>query len=213
MKLKERFVVLTQSHVIQAVQRGNSCDSKVPHEILSGVAGYSPPRIRHFLNNLCDFEGCNYFEVGVFQGSTLLSAAYKNQGSYAGIDDFSQFDNIRSNLDKNLERFKDSCNITFHEGDCWEYETKSLPHDVNVFLYDGDHSLESQRKGLIHFAPILADRFVLMVDDYSWADSVKGTELALEELGFKIDLRLEIHDENNLNGWWNGFLILLANKE
>lgn len=205
--------MLTKSHVLDAIYRGEKEESKVPKDILSGVAGYSPPKIRHFLNNLCDFQGCNYFEVGVFQGSTLLSAAYKNPGSYAGIDNFSQFDNVRSNLDKNLERFSDSCKIVFHEGDCWEYNQKFLPRDINVFLYDGDHTEESQRKGLVHFAPLLADRFILMVDDYSWPDSIKGTELALEELGYKIDLRVELHDDGNKDGWWNGFFILLADKD
>jgi hypothetical protein len=204
---------MNKRHIIQALAKGEREQSKLPTDILGGVAGFSPPKIRHFLNNLCDFSDCNYFEVGVFQGSTLLSAAYKNPGRYCGIDDFSEFNNTRQNLDVNLKRFAPSCNITFHEGDCWEYNQRMLPSDINVFLYDGSHDLENQRRGITHFMPKLADRFVLMVDDYSWEESIKGTDLALEELGIKVDLRLEIHDKDNNDGWWNGFLILLASKD
>src|SRR2546426_12350592 len=74
-------------HSIFAAERG---DSKLTSEIL-GLAGFSSPRMRHFLNNVCSFPSVNYLEIGTWKGSTLLSASYLNSGQFTGIDNFSQF--------------------------------------------------------------------------------------------------------------------------
>jgi hypothetical protein len=64
--------------------------SKLPDDILA-VEGYSSPLVRRLLNNLCDFGGCRYVEVGTWQGATALSASYLNRGSFKAIDNFSEF--------------------------------------------------------------------------------------------------------------------------
>ena len=54
---------------------------------------------------------------------------------------------------------------------------------VNFYLYDGEHSHESQRKALTHFYPMLDDVFIFVVDDYTWETARSGTQEGIGELG------------------------------
>ncbi len=202
---------MDKDHIITCLYKASRMQSKLPQAILD-LPGFCPPKIRHFLNNLCDFRGCNYLEVGTYQGASLLSSAYGNTGIFTGIDNFSEFDGPREALKEHIATHGKKGMVHFVEGDSWEIDRSRLVKSVNVYLYDGNHSYESQKKGLLQFDGILDDRFVLMVDDYSWPDSLNGTRDALDELGYKVDLRLELHDDDNQQGWWNGLLVLLANK-
>lgn len=212
--MKERQVgtnkSLNERHIIWAFHNTFNGTSKLSRDVLN-VAGWCPPNIRHFLNNLCSFNGCKYLEVGTFQGASLLAASYRNPGEFHGIDDFSQFDNVRNNLDVNLQKFQSETNISFHEGDCWAVDPSAYT-GVNVYLYDGDHSLSSQTKGVTHFFPAMADEFVLLVDDYSWKDSTAGAAAGLADLDITVKLRVEVHDDCNERGWWNGLLALFCKK-
>ncbi|MBT4497522.1 MAG: hypothetical protein HOC74_07365 [Gemmatimonadetes bacterium] len=56
--------------------------------------GMSSPKVRHFLNNLCELPQTRYLEVGCWRGSTLISALYDNHASVnevIAIDNFSEF--------------------------------------------------------------------------------------------------------------------------
>jgi hypothetical protein len=78
------------AHVTAALFSTYRGASKLPDDILA-VEGYSSPLVRRLLNNLCDFDGCRYVEVGTWQGATALSASYLNRGSFKAIDNFSEF--------------------------------------------------------------------------------------------------------------------------
>jgi predicted O-methyltransferase YrrM len=204
--------MMNKRHILKCLANAIDSKSKLPQEILD-LPGFCPPRIRHFLNSLCDFEGCNYLEIGTFKGASLLSAAFKNSGRFTAIDNFSEFDGTRDILLHSIDGFKDVCKVNFIEGDCWEIPKEKLPEEVNVYFYDGNHSEESQERGLTQFDSILANCFVILVDDYSWAGSLAGTEKALKKLNYKLDLKVELHDDGNKDGWWNGLFVLLAEKQ
>ena len=56
--------------------------------------GMSSPKVRAFLNNLCEREGTRYLEIGSWKGSTLISALYANEQMVnlaIGIDRFTVF--------------------------------------------------------------------------------------------------------------------------
>jgi hypothetical protein len=74
------------AHVTAALFSTYRGASKLPDDILA-VEGYSSPLVRRLLNNLCDFDGCRYLEVGTWQGATALSASYLNKA-------FTQFDRV-----------------------------------------------------------------------------------------------------------------------
>jgi predicted O-methyltransferase YrrM len=204
--------MFTLNHVIDSVSKAGHRHSKLTQEELN-VVGFAPPQARHLLNNLCSFPGCNYLEIGSFKGASVISAAYKNlNGRFTAVDDFSEFADQPGNLKANLASYRETCQIRFVEGDCFTMDKAKLPKDVNVYFYDGNHSVESQERGITEFSDLLADRFILIVDDYSWSDPNVGTARALEKMNYNIELRLELHDDGNKQGWWNGLLILVANK-
>jgi hypothetical protein len=58
--------------------------------------GMSSPKVRHFLNNLCELPDTQYLEIGSWRGSTIISALYDNHTTVSEaicIDNFSEFHN------------------------------------------------------------------------------------------------------------------------
>ena len=93
------------------------CASKLPDDILA-VEGYSSPLVRRLLNNLCDFDGCRYVEVGTWQGATALSASYLNRGSFKAIDNFSEFGGPREVCLRNRQRWRAAVPLRAHRCGC-----------------------------------------------------------------------------------------------
>ena len=52
-------------------------ESKITQEVLD-VVGMSSPKVRHFLNNICNRPGTRYLEIGSHFGSTLISAVRRH---------------------------------------------------------------------------------------------------------------------------------------
>jgi hypothetical protein len=123
--------------------------SKLPDEILA-VEGYSSFLVRRLLNNLCDFDGCRYVEVGTWQGATALSASYLNRGSFKAIDNFSEFGGPREVCLRNRERWRAQCHFELIDADVWSYDIATLG-PVNVYFYDGAHTDDEQYKAFTRF--------------------------------------------------------------
>lgn len=195
-------------HVKEAFAKAEREESKLPPEIYQGglhrdgkLQGMSSPRVRHLLNNLCDFEGVRYLEIGTYLGSTLIAAATNNEGIFAAIDNFQwnhgKAENTeittRQALDENLTRFEMKDKVHFVDAKCWEVDKSQLPSPFNVYFYDGDHSHECQKKALLEFIDLLADEFIFVVDD--WQESgnnvPSGTYKGIKEGGFEILYEME----------------------
>lgn len=59
------------------------------------IEGMSSPKNRRLLNLLCERPNTNYLEIGMWRGSTLISALYNNEKTVnkaVAIDNFSEFD-------------------------------------------------------------------------------------------------------------------------
>src|SRR3989304_1141005 len=78
------------AHVIESITASERMKSRIPEEVAQ-LRGFSSPKIRHFLNNLCSFGECKYLEIGTWSGSTLIPAMYGNDVEAMAIDNFSQF--------------------------------------------------------------------------------------------------------------------------
>jgi hypothetical protein len=99
--------------------------------------------------------------------------------------------------------------------DCFEVDLSVLPKPFDLYLYDGGHSEEQQRKGLTYYLPVLADEFIFCCDDYSWPDVQKGTQDGIKESNLDILFEQEMitkssHDNES---WWNGFYVALLKKK
>ena len=210
---------MTTPHINDSIERALSGNSNLTPDQLN-VRGFSTSTIRRLFNNLCNIEG-TYLEVGLFCGATFISSF--NQHLVAiGIEDHSQdfsegFDlvkrELKENVDKAANRAKE---VKIHYADCFKIDKSILPDNIDIMFWDGEHTLENQSKALPHFFDKLAERFVVVTDDYNWADVETGTNIGMQSLKDKMAIEncwvLRGYQLQNDPVWHNGVHILLANK-
>jgi len=185
------------------------------NEAVLAVPGFATPKLRRLLNAICDFDGCNYLEVGTLHGASLIAAAWNNKGNFCGIDNFSQFGGDLKTLQDNLRKFENEYKVRTIVSSgtvAVDYSVQHGPQDVNVLFYDAHHSEEATRDTMIRLSPILADRFILIVDDWSWIGPRRGTEAAIAANGWRVLLKIEVNDNYNSCGWGVGVCVILAEK-
>jgi hypothetical protein len=208
-------------HIIKSITLAQNNKSKINKEVLD-CAGFSSIKIRHLLNNILDYPNSNYLEIGVFMGSTFVSALYQNtvNSAYA-IDNWSEFQEYGNT--KNI--FKATCNkfnITNYqifETDCFKLDLSHIKEKINVFFYDGNHDEINQYKALEYYYPVLADEFIFMVDDFDeydekWAEVKRGTLNSIKNLKLEILYENHLHSlgRNAMDFWWNGFYVSYLRK-
>lgn len=210
--------------VTNSMEAAYRLESKIAEEVFE-IQGWSSSRIRHFLNNLCSYPKTRYLEVGVWFGSTYISALYGNNVDRAtAIDNFSQHWDETGYPQDELEiseyvTFKENCESFLGESPNiinkdFLSAIKELKGTYNVYFYDGDHSIKSQEQALLRFWPKLAKEFVFIVDDWNSEDVQKGTNSALEKMKGKVIQRWEFPTDSIENdGWWNGLAIYVIRKD
>lgn len=188
-----------------------SVDTTLPTEIENFV-GYSDPAARKFLNKLLAESAVNnYLEIGVWTGSTAISALYNNHQkiNHWFIDNWSQFqfDGIKDKFTSDFTRLVGvSPNII--SNDCFLINPiEEGICDIDVYFYDGGHEEEDHYKAITHYCDCMKDSFVLIVDDWNWVDRVvKGTFRGIEACNLRIEKQW-------VTSWWNGFGIFVLTKQ
>lgn len=186
----------------------------LPEAVLN-IQGYSSPRVRRLLNALCSQPGARYLEIGVCYGSTFIPAVYGNEAEATCIDHWQMFNGSRGSFDQNVTRHIPEREFTALAGDCFSDEILAqVPHSINVYFYDGAHDRESHYKALMKYALYMADQFVLLIDDWNWAEPNHGAKQAFEEWGFTrlAEFNLEGAYNGDQVGWWNGLYVGLIQK-
>ena len=193
---------------------------KLSNEVFN-LHGMSGRLTRIFYNNLLsNIESARYLEIGVFLGSTFISALYKNRLDKAVcIDNFKEFKEGSADLlHSNILNICGSVDYELIEGDSFDKETISKCKGLgpyNVYMYDGHHSEESHYKALIEYKECLDDTFVYICDDWNWVDVKKGTNRAIEE-GFNVIYKEEVtcdYNKERSEKWWNGMVVLVLQKK
>lgn len=203
--------------VMGSIQKAERLESKIPVEI-ANLKGFSTPKVRHFLNNLCSFPGCYYLEIGTWAGSTLIPALWDNSVSNVlAIDDFSQFTpNEVHGFDARKELYENIQKYAFHIGRSgfWEGSMQKMPvaarPSANVFFYDGPHDAFSTEWAIANYGDHCTDPFILVVDDWELTPEVQeGTNKAL--VNFKVHQQWVL---TKANGYHEGLgIFLLGGKE
>jgi len=205
-------------HIKQSLRNAEFKQSKLD-ELVIMAPGETGLKIKHLLNNITNFEGCNYLEVDVNRSATLTSALYNNKVNDA-------YAIMLTNNDKEILFLKDKFNISVEHinEDCFKVDLSKFKNKINVYLYNGDHSYESHYKSLEYFYPILDDEFIFMVNDWvgnlspyfeEWRQVSDATYDAIEKLNLKI--LIERHKmksilEKQEDAWWGGFWVSLLKK-
>jgi hypothetical protein len=209
------------SHVKDSIAKAQCEISKLPPAILR-VPGLSSPKVRHLLNNLCSLPGGRYLEIGVWAGSTFIAALYGNDRALAeaiAIDNWSQFQlsEPKKAFVRNTSKFLSKNSFKFYEYDSFNLNKTEIfnpQKPINIYFYDGFHSVEAQKLAFVYYNDILANTFIAIVDDYGWDNVKLGTQLAFKELGYKIlfEEYLPARFEGDRETWWNGIYVAVIRK-
>jgi hypothetical protein len=204
-----------------ALNRAFLGEGKLSPEVLS-IDGMSGKKYRMLINNLIESIGdARYLEVGVWQGSTLCAAIYKNKVRALAIDNWTQFGGPYNRFYNNLALFKGpDAKVSFLETDFRKVDFSTIGK-FNVYLFDGPHDLVDQRDGVILAQPALDDQFIMIVDDWNWNSVREGTLQGITEAALQLDhvveIRTSLDDTHAVpsgpaSDWHNGYFIAACSK-
>ena len=219
-------------HICHSVINARNGTSKIDINTTEGkeileYEGYTGTRTRHFYNNICNSDKVNnikYLEIGTWNGSSSMSAVYKNKITGLFIDNWCQFGGDPNIFRENMEKFGKDAEVFLLESDCWKVDLNELNEvgPFNIYLFDGDHSELDHFKALDYYYSILEDMFIFMVDDWNWPNVRDGTMRAIDKLNLHVLFRHEeFVSQDELKGmpnhhgkktWWNGIGIFLLSK-
>lgn len=215
----ELLIETYKDHILNSLSKANNYESKITTELIN-MDGMTGKKTRHFYNNLLNFVDARYLEIGVWKGSSVCSAMYKNKASITCIDNWSEFENPRNECINNINNFKGENIVSIIEEDCFNIDISKLSK-FNIYIYDGAHDYESHYKALTYFYNCLDDLFILIIDDWNWENVRNGTIDAIKNLKLNIIHEEEIrltYDNSHTNieiakeTWWNGIYIALLQK-
>src|SRR5579872_2292624 len=157
------------AHVRQSIEQVNN-GYRLPESVLT-IPGGSSPKVRSFLNRLCSLPHNNYLEIGLWQGSTFISALHGNDSSVhsaIGIDNWSQFGgkaeflgNVKQHLTPGIEKL-----FQVYDHHSFTIDKSVFTNPVNIYFYDGDHAPESHEKAYTYFNDVLDSVFITVIDDW-----------------------------------------------
>ena len=198
--------------------------SKIPKEsgVITEIEGMSTPYVRHLMNNINQW-GRNYLEVGSHKGSTFVSSLYGHSKNGWSIDNFSEFcdesytpglsGTHEQELLKNIDSYL-TCPTKFFNCDSFSFDLENIDAPVDVYMYDGGHDQDKQRKALEYFYPALNDVFVLIVDDWNSQSVRDGTYEGIKNTGLCILSEMPIRTYNEgQREWWSGIYVAFLAKE
>ncbi len=206
------------SHVENSILRAERNESKLSPAVIS-LPGMSSSKIRHFLNNICSMPGTSYLEIGVYKGSTFISALYRNESriqNAIAIDNWSEFEGPKLEFDANCMKFLTGRNHKFYSADSFSLDKGAIfSKPVNVYFYDGNHSELSQELALTYYDDVLDDLFVLIVDDYNWEWVEAGTIKGLQKMNYEVlfSRHLPARFNQDTENWWNGLYVAVISKK
>lgn len=197
-----------------AIEQARKLKSKIDDLTMSQLQGLSSPMVRHLLNNLAA-QSKSYLEVGCYLGGTLKAALHGNEHLYAAaVDNFSMSPETRGQFYKNTDALK----FDFFDEDSFKMDIKKIRQPIELYFYDGHHSVESQYKAVSHFVNAMASEFVMVVDDWDMNKVRVGTHTALIDLKIKPIEKYELKgasgqaNEERLKVWWGGLVVMRIRK-
>ena len=219
-------------HVKNSIQNAENGHSKLTSDILA-LRGLSTARVRHFLNNLCTLPNASYLEIGVWRGSTFISALYQNTQNLShavAVDNwsdqfFSQYEGVDARIDfiANTSQYLPQNSFVLYDQNSFTIEVKNISNrPIDIYFYDGNHSEEAQRRAFTYFNDAFADTFIAVVDDWNYKTVQVGTQKAFKELGYIVLFervlaapplaRIEEIDFT-MDTWWNGLYVAVIQKQ
>jgi hypothetical protein len=209
------------NHTKTSILNAYSNISNLSSEILS-IEGMTGNKTRHLYNNICDLKDANYLEVGTWKGSSFISAMYNNESTKGYcVDNWSEFNGPKQEYYENIKKHLiPSNNIITIDKDCWEITIEDIKDSIDIFMYDGFHSYECQKKAITYYHQFFSKYVIIIIDDWTcdWVDVKRGTIDGINEMKLKIHYSYELPLVNTLNHhtggdtFWNGCGIFICEK-
>jgi hypothetical protein len=176
------------------------------------LQGMSVSDYRKFINCLVATGGFkNYLEIGVWKGSTAISALYNNISkleNYWLIENWSEYDgeSAKKDFDVSWKTIMENHPTNLIQSDSFSVDLeKNKIQGVDLYFYDGFHTRECQYRALEYYYSCVADVFVYLVDDWNHESVHNGTNDAIRDLNFKVRY-------TNTRDWHNGIGIFVLEK-
>jgi len=208
-----------KEHIETAFRNAENKVSKITSDIIN-MEGMTGIKTRHFYNNLLNIKDARYLEIGTWKGSSVCSAMYGNKAKVICIDNWSEWGGPKNEFLVNFAKFKGDNDAIFIENDCFKVDVSTLPK-FNIYMYDGEHSIESHYKALLHYYNCLDDLFIFIVDDWNWRGVRNGTFESIDKLKLKILFEKEIRltwdnshtpQQQAYETWHNGIYVAILQK-
>ena len=192
------------------------------------IQGITSNRVRHFLNNLCSYDDAVYLELGTLMGSTFFAATMGNDIDNFGVDNYSEPEckPMTKNLHWNevgnaFEEFKryfdkyENGKSTFIKSDILSLKEEDFDgKKPNVVFYDASHDYVQQLNNLNHIAPLLADKFILIIDDANFDGVIESAIQFVKDNNYDLYFERKILSKiiENPTHWWNGLFVMVMEK-
>lgn len=152
--------------------------------------------------------GTAFVNVGVWHGFTLLAGMAGNpERRCIGVDNFSEFGGPKDAFLPRFARLR-SANHAFHEMDYAAYFAQQHDGPIGVYLYDGEHGYENQRRGLETAERFFAPGCVILVDDTNLPEPRRATLDFIAAQPGRYRLLLDRRTSSNGHPtFWNGLLV------
>lgn len=210
----------------KSIEDALALKSSLPKWILK-LEGLSGIKYRHFVNSLARrMINPAYLEIGSWLGSTACSVMYKNTMKVTCVDNWSQVFNdnnkpmitFKNNIKKCLDK-----NISFQIFNNNFRKVQSLIpfNEFNIYFYDGPHHYKDHYDGIYLLQKNLANKYILIVDDWNWLQVRKGTKDAIKDCNLKTISLTEIRTtqdsskpifQGEFSEWHNGYGIFVIQK-
>jgi hypothetical protein len=203
------MVKITQEFVTAVLELSDVGQSKLS-ERERELYGISSPRLKALLNNICSKEGTNYLELGVFKGSTIISAAYGNLNTkLVGVENYTYdqnepkrtapegtiWENMKSQLKSNIKRYEEPGvpvnidNITIIESSFQEVDWKSYPKFDVCFFDVVPADKETYKAFFEKTLPALSSEAVILFSNYSNVKNAKELDEVIADNEHKFDVQ------------------------
>lgn len=210
-----------------AIERAKIHQSKMD-ELAWGVPALSSLKIRHLMNNLGAIS-THYLECGVHKGGLFCSTIRNNPNivtAFANDNFASDSDNedkVYPQFISNVEKCKsEQTHFLPNIRETFECDPLEIKSPIDLYLFDADHSYESQRKAMTHFLPAMADDFIVCVDDWQYGDVKRGTidgildsecDILFQEELLNTEPYTDPETDHRNEEFWRGFYVALLKKK
>lgn len=228
---------ITPEFVQYCISEAEQCRSKLTPEAVA-INGKCGLYIKHLLNNLCNRHGTRHFDFGTGTGSSIITASFKNEGTFYTVDNYTKGIHNRSPFVNNTKRFQQFCCYDFIEKNIFDLDLPALIH-CNSLFWDGLHSEQGTCDSIVFADPLFDPVFVMVLDDWNYPQTRKGWEKAQAKMRYQIlfekiistdfsdtlindnhstfnlntmDAIIDNDPNNQMYPWWNGVYIAVLAK-